>query len=67
MEILHGLKIPQYAEVFTKEDVTGWILVNCTDAMLENELLVSSRLHRMRLMQLIKGMVSARPLVHSVV
>ena len=50
-----------------KEDVTGWILVNCTEAVLEKELLVSTGLHRMRLMQLIKGKVSARPHVQSAV
>ena len=57
--------MPQYAEVFLKEDVSGWILVNCTETILEKELLVSTGLHRMRLMQLIKGKVSAKSLVQS--
>ena len=57
--------MPQYAEVFLKEDVSGWILVNCTETILEKELLVSTGLHRMKLMQLIKGKVSAKSLVQS--
>ena len=50
--------MPEYIEHFMKEDITGMILVQCTDKILENDLHVKSALHRMKLMQLITGSLS---------
>lgn len=60
--MLHALKISRYAEEFTKEDISGWVLVNCTEDLLEKELNVTSALHRMKLMQVIRGKTSAKAL-----
>ena len=62
VELLHALKISRYAEEFTKEDISGWVLVNCTEDLLEKELNVTSALHRMKLMQVIRGKTSAKAL-----
>ncbi len=40
--------------------ISGEILLECDEDILENELHVSSRIHRIRLTKLINGKVSAR-------
>lgn len=42
-----------------QEHIDGELLAECNDAILENELAVSSKLHRNRLMKLITGKHSA--------
>ena len=53
-----GLK--QYNQTIAQERITGDVLVECTESVLEKELHVESKLHRVRLMKLIDGSHSAR-------
>ena len=57
VQILNKMKLNDYIEIFEKECVTGEVLVDCDEDMLKVELKISNRLHRMRLMSLIKGSV----------
>lgn len=54
-QLLDGLGLSQYKKKFSNERVTGRILVKCNEKMLEKELGVSSKLHRMQLMEFIQG------------
>ena len=53
-----GLQI--YKDKFHQEKITGDIFCNIDDDILEKELGVHSRLHRMRLLKLAKGDTDAR-------
>ena len=48
-----GLK--SYIDVFKREQVDGEILSECDEDVLSNDLCVSSKLHRMRIMKIISG------------
>ena len=49
-----GMK--QYQDKFKHEQVDGEILAECDEAVLTNDLGVTSKLHRMRLLKIISGM-----------
>ena len=51
-----GLSI--YCEVFYREQISGFILAELDESTLESDLGVSSRLHRIRLMNIIAGLQS---------
>ena len=53
-----GLK--QYSQTIAQEQITGDVLLECTEAVLEKELHIESKLHRVRLMKLIDGSHSAQ-------
>ena len=46
--------LEQYQETFRSEMVTGEILIHCDEDVLQHELGVSSNIHRIRLMKIIK-------------
>ncbi len=46
----------QYQDKFKHEQVDGEILAECDEAVLTNDLGVTSKLHRMRLLKIISGM-----------
>ncbi len=48
-----GMK--QYQDKFKQEQVDGEILAECDETVLTNDLGVTSRLHRMRLLKIISG------------
>ncbi len=48
-----GMK--QYQDKFKREQVDGEILAECDETVLTNDLGVTSRLHRMRLLKIISG------------
>ena len=52
-----------YQAVFAKESVDGEILLQCDLPVLERELGVSSKIHRMRLMRVINGHYSAHSIL----
>lgn len=59
------MKLSQYKPVFEEESMTGKLLLGCDDDLLKNDLGVKSRLHRIRLMQLISGETSVSEVVTS--
>ena len=53
------MDLGQYKDTFSRECVSGEILLECDDDILRNELGVVSRLHRLRLSKIIDGRHSA--------
>jgi hypothetical protein len=62
-ELLQVMELSQYKEVFIKESVSGEILADCDNDILQTDLGVASRLHRLRLMKVISGRHSAASLI----
>jgi len=58
------MELSQYKDAFQKEQITGDILLECDNQILEVELKISSRLHRLRLMQVIDGKAPVMQLLH---
>ena len=54
------LKLSAYSEAFRKEGITGDLLLELDELALEQDLGVSSRLHRLNIMRFITGKYSAR-------
>lgn len=50
--------LEQYTPIFKQEQINGDILSTCDDAILKDELKITSRLHRMRLLRVIEGAYS---------
>ena len=61
--LLDAMNLSQYKEAFLQEQVSGEILLECDEDILEKELHISSRIHRIRLMKLIDGKTSARDIL----
>lgn len=57
------MNMEEYHSLFAHEQVNGEVLCQCDEQVLEGELQVKSRLHRIRLMGLIRGQTSARNLL----
>ena len=53
--LLDAMGLSQYKEHFKNEKVNGEILSECDDGMLSNDLCISSKLHRKRLLKVITG------------
>ncbi len=53
------MKLTQYKEGFSEESIDGEILVECNEMILQEELQITNRLHRSRLMKVITGKHSA--------
>ena len=60
LELLDKMNLSQYKDIFEMECITGEILVECDEKVLEKEICISNRLHIIRLMKLIKGQMSVR-------
>lgn len=45
--------------MFLQEEINGQVLAECDEHILQNELQVTSKLHRTKLMRLITGQLSA--------
>ena len=60
---MDAMELSQYKEAFAKESVSGEILSECDNDILESDLGVTSRLHRLRLMKIIDGRHSAAALI----
>ena len=58
------MKLSQYKEMFLEENIDGEILAECDDPLLEQELHISNKLHRNRLMKVITGRHSAHCIKH---
>ena len=53
----------QYRETFRKQQINGDILTDCDDDILQNELKITSRLHRIRLLRIISGQYSVQKIM----
>ena len=53
----------QYADSFSRERVSGEILLDCDDEILKEELGMASRLHRVRFMKILLGKHSAKNII----
>ena len=53
------MNLHQYKELFAKEYIDGEVLNELSEDDLANELGMTSKIHRLRLMKVIRGSVSA--------
>ena len=49
----------EYQDVFTQHTIDGELLADCDEEILQHELQISSKLHRLKLMKIISGRHSA--------
>ena len=61
LDLLDLMSLKLYQDNFKREQVNGEILSECDDEVLTNDLGVSSKLHRIKLMKIISG----KPVLHS--
>ena len=54
------MSLGQYRQKIEEEQISGEILLECDDAILSEEIGITSRLHRIRLMKVISGQHSSR-------
>jgi len=52
--------LDQYVEKVTSEQISGEILLECDESVLKDEIGISSKIHRIRLMKVISGQHSAK-------
>ena len=56
--LLNALGLSQYEKTFSEEGISGDILVECDDHVLEHDLGIKSRIHHIKLLTLILGKAS---------
>ena len=59
------MQLPQYKEAFQREQIDGEVLIELDEQILESDLQISSKIHRIRLMKLISGNYSADDILAS--
>ncbi len=52
--------LEQYVGKFVAEQISGEILLECDDSVLKEEIGITSKIHRIRLMKVISGQHSAK-------
>ena len=57
--LLDAMQLREYKGKFNSEQVSGAIMIDIDDSILKEELGISSRLHRLRLLKVISGEHSA--------
>ena len=57
LNLLDSMSLEKYQENFKREQVNGEILSECDEEVLTNDLGISSKLHRIKLMKVISGML----------
>ena len=55
LHLLDSLGLSQYKEVFSREKIDGALLLDLDNEILEYELMMESKLHRLKLMRVISG------------
>ena len=55
LDLLDKLKLSQYKQVFLEEEITGSLLKEIDDEILEHDLKMVSKLHRLKLLRVIQG------------
>lgn len=61
--LLEGMGLQQYKDIFLQEQISGDILLECSDQELRDELNVSKKIHRARFMKIIDGSHSAQSIM----
>ena len=56
--MLETMDLQQYVDTFRQQHINGDILCDCDEDILQNELKITSRLHRIRLQRVITGQYS---------
>ena len=60
MQLLDGMHLKKYKKSFKDEKINGQIFCMFDEKILEDDLGIDSRLHRIRLMQVVNGEADAR-------
>ena len=55
LKLLDQLNLTTYKENFRREQIDGWLFMELNDDILQYELGVTSRLHRLKLIRVIEG------------
>lgn len=63
--VLDTLGLSSYKQTFQEQCITGEVLAECTDEVLHSELDITSKLHRIKLLGVIKGSAHTWALVNS--
>lgn len=61
--LLEVMGLEEYQEAFRRQQLNGDLFSDCDEDILVNELKVTSRLHRMRLMRVISGQYSVQDIL----
>lgn len=67
LSILDALGLQEHKQMFKREKITGELLAECDDEILTSELKISLKLHRIKLLGLIKGSPQTWALVNRTV
>ena len=51
--------LSEHTEIFNEEQVNGEVLLECDEEVMEQDLGIKSKSHRLKLLSIIKGMASA--------
>ena len=54
------MELDQYVNKFLTEQISGEILMECDDDVLKDEIGITSKIHRIRLLKVISGQHSAK-------
>lgn len=60
---MEAMSLGQYSEKIQSEHISGEILLECDESVLQEEIGVTSRIHRIRIMKIISGQHSAKALL----
>ncbi len=63
IQLLESMGLKQYEGMFSREKITGEILGECDDNVLAQELKITSKLHRVRLLKVVSGRHSAESIL----
>ena len=61
--MIDAMGLSQYKNKFISERVSGEILLECDDQVLQDELGIQSKIHRIRLAKVISGTHSAKSII----
>ena len=59
LQLLDNMRLSAYKSTFERENISGDLLLSFDDGILERELGVKSKIHRLKFMKLITGQYSA--------
>ena len=65
LDMLDALRLSQYRAKFEEESIGGSILIDCDENTLEKELGMAMKIHRLKLLQIIRGDTSAQRILES--
>ena len=64
--LLDAMHLAQYKDVFASEQITGEVLAELDEEILQKELGVSVKIHRVRLMKVINGKYSVQQILSGI-